>query len=238
MHKSTFADRVIAFNEGLRLDIPLPGGIRVMNPFTENPQALAVSSAFYRKFYNDNLERRLILGINPGRHGAGVTGIPFTDTKRLVEKCGLSIDGLHTHEPSSVFVYNMIDAYGGVQKFYNSFYINSPSPLGFVITNKKGREVNYNYYDSKELQELLKDFMVSSIRAHISKGIITDKAFCLGTGKNYQFLNKLNQECNFFKQLIPLEHPRYVMQYKSKNQDFYIDKFIGTFNEAGCISCR
>lgn len=238
MHNSTFAERVIAFNKSLTLDISLPTGIRVMNPFTENPQALAVSSAFYRKFYNDNRERRLILGINPGRHGAGVTGIPFTDTKRLVEKCRLSIDGLHTHEPSSVFVYDVIDAYGGVQKFYNDFYINSPSPLGFVTTNSKGREVNYNYYDSKELQEMLKGFMVSSIRAHIAKGINTDKAFCLGTGKNYQFLNKLNQECNFFEQLIPLEHPRYVMQYKSKTKEFYIEKFISAFNEAGCINCR
>jgi hypothetical protein len=230
MHKYTFADRVIAFNESLRLDIPLPDGIRVMNPFTENPQALAVSSDFYRKFYNDNRDRRLILGINPGRHGAGVTGIPFTDTKRLVEKCGLSIDGLHTHEPSSVFVYDVIDAYGGVQKFYNDFYVNSLSPLGFVITNEKGREVNYNYYDSKELQQLLKDFMVSSIRAHISKGIITDRAFCLGTGKNFKFLDNLNRECKFFEQLIPLEHPRYVMQYKSKNKAFYIEKFISALH--------
>ena len=229
MHKYTFADRVIAFNESLRLDIPLPEGIRVMNPFTENPQALAVSSDFYRKFYNDNHKRRLILGINPGRHGAGVTGIPFTDTKRLVEKCGLSIDGLHTHEPSSVFVYDVIDAYGGVQKFYKDFYINSPSPLGFVTTNKKGREVNYNYYDSKELEELLKDFMVASMRAHISKGIITDRAFCLGTGKNFKFLDNLNRECKFFEQLIPLEHPRYVMQYKSKKKAFYIDKFTRAF---------
>ncbi len=226
MHNSTFADRVIAFNERLTLDIPLPEGIRVMNPFTENPQALAASSAFYRKFYNDNRERRLILGINPGRHGAGVTGIPFTDTKRLVEKCGLGIDGLHTHEPSSVFVYDVIEAYGGVHNFYNDFYINSPSPLGFVTMNENGREVNYNYYDSKELQTLLTGFMVSSIRAHISKGIITDRAFCLGTGKNFRFLEKLNQKHRFFEHLIPLEHPRYVMQYKSKHKSFYIDKFV------------
>ncbi len=58
-----------------------------MNPFKENPDALAISSAFYKKYYDDHRMRRLILGINPGRFGAGVTGIPFTDTKRLTEKC-------------------------------------------------------------------------------------------------------------------------------------------------------
>ncbi len=130
MANKTFADKVIACNKNLHLDARLPEGIRVMNPFTENPQALATSSAFYKKFYNDHNRRHLILGINPGRFGAGVTGIPFTDTKRLEEKCGLKIDGIHTYEPSSVFVYEMIDAYGGVEAFYKDFYINSPSPLG------------------------------------------------------------------------------------------------------------
>ncbi len=199
-----------------------------MNPFSEMPQALEVSSAFYRKFYNDNNKRRLILGINPGRFGAGVTGIPFTDTKRLSQKCGLSIAGLHTHEPSSVFVYEVIDAYGGVQKFYNNFYVNSPSPLGYVKTGINGKELNYNYYDNKELQRIVTPFMIESIRAHIEMGIITDKAYCLGTGKNYDFLKKLNEEYRFFEQLIPLEHPRYVMQYKSGKKQFYIDKYLQT----------
>jgi len=49
-----------------------------MNPFRENPEALIVSGKFYKKYYNDNNPRFLILGINPGRFGAGVTGIPFT----------------------------------------------------------------------------------------------------------------------------------------------------------------
>lgn len=226
MQNTTFAERVINFNKNLRLDISLPVGIRVMNPFTENPHALAVSSAFYRKYYADNKKRRLILGINPGRHGAGVTGIPFTDTKRLIQKCDLEIDGLHTHEPSSVFVYDVIEAYGGVEKFYSDFYINSPSPLGFLKINEKGRELNYNYYDSKELQKLLKDFMVKSIWAHISMGINCDVAYCLGTGKNYSYLEMLNAENRFFNQLIPLEHPRYVMQYKSKQKDIYLAKYL------------
>lgn len=226
MINQTFADKVIAFNKHLRLDVTLPEGIRVMNPFTENPKALSTSSAFYKKFYNDHRKRHLILGINPGRFGAGVTGIPFTDTKRLAEKCGLHIDGIHTHEPSSVFVYEMINAYGGVEAFYKDFYINSPSPLGFVITNNKGKEVNFNYYDSKALQDAVEPFMVKSVRAHIAKGIHTGVAFIMGSGKNYQFLSKLNEKHRFFEKLIPLEHPRYIMQYRSKRKDFYIEKYL------------
>ena len=231
--ESTFATSVIAFNKSLDLNIELPNGIRVMNPFKENPQALEVSSQFYKKFYSDNRSRRLILGINPGRFGAGVTGIPFTDTKRLEEKCGLRIKGVKTHEPSSVFVYDVIEAYGGVDLFYRDYYINSPSPLGFVKTQKNGREVNFNYYDSKELQQILTGFMADSVRHHIQMGILTDIAFCLGSGKNYRFLKRLNEEHCFFDQLIPLDHPRYVMQYKSRYKNDYVKAFVDALKKTG-----
>ncbi|MEE4177098.1 MAG: SMUG2 DNA glycosylase family protein [Bacteroides sp.] len=222
----TFAERVIAYNTNLNFDQALPDGIRVMNPFRENPEALEVSSAFYRKYYNDQRQRHLILGINPGRFGAGVTGIPFTDTKRLVEKCGLQIRGISTHEPSSVFVYEVIDAYGGVDAFYGDFYINSVSPLGFVRINERGKEVNYNYYDDPKLQASLYNFMLQSVRTHISMGIHTDVCFCLGSGKNFRFLEQMNREHDLFKKIIPLDHPRFVVQYRSKQMPEYVKKFV------------
>ncbi len=226
----TFAEKVISFNKNLRLDIELPKDIRVMNPFTENPGALAVSSAFYRKYYDDHKKRHLILGINPGRFGAGVTGVPFTDTKRLGEKCGLKIKNLSTHEPSSVFVYEVIDAYGGVERFFSDFYINSPSPLGFVKTNSKGKQVNFNYYDSKTLLDKIEKFLVNSICAHIDKGINTNVCFCMGSGKNFTVISRINKKHDLFKTIIPLEHPRYIMQYKSKHKRHYRDKYLLSFN--------
>jgi hypothetical protein len=71
--------------------------------------------------------------------GAGATGIPFTDTKRLESDCAESkTPDIATHEPSSVFVYEMIKAYGGPKNFYgNDFYISSVSPLGFVMRDTK-----------------------------------------------------------------------------------------------------
>jgi hypothetical protein len=143
----TFAENIIAFNQQLDYQGALPEGIRIMNPFRENETILPVSSGFYRKYYDDHEPRHLILGINPGRFGAGVTGIPFTDPKRLVEKCGLAFQGKMEHEPSSVFVYDVIEAYGGAEAFYRKFYINSVCPLGFTKTSPAGKEVNCNYYD-------------------------------------------------------------------------------------------
>ena len=228
---TTLAERIIAFNRTLDFKGELPLGINIMNPFKGNGDILAVSSIFYRKYYIDNNPRHLILGINPGRFGAGVTGIPFTDTKRLTNDCGLSYSGKETHEPSSVFVYEVIEAYGGVEKFYHDFYINSISPLGFTISDEKGNEKNYNYYDSKELTEKMFPFMVDNIYKQIALGIKTDVCFCFGTGKNEKFLRLLNDKYGFFKSIVALEHPRFVMQYKSKSKQEFIDKYIQAFKK-------
>jgi len=227
----TFADRVIEFNGNLEFSGLLPKGIRIMNPFRENAQIMPLSSAFYRKFYNDNQARHLILGINPGRFGAGVTGIPFTDTKRLVDPCGISYSGKVTHEPSSVFVYEVIEAYGGVNEFYNDFYINSVFPLGFTIHEGNGKEKNYNYYDSKELTAAISEFSIENIRKQIGLGIQTNNCYCFGTGKNEQFLQSVNRKFGFFQQIIALEHPRFVMQYKSKSRMDYINKYLEAFRK-------
>lgn len=226
----TFAEKVISFNESLRYDgRPLPPGIRVMNPFTESPQVMEIVKAFYRKYYNDHLPRHLIFGINPGRLGAGTTGIPFTDTKRLVSECGIGYEGKVTHEPSSVFVYDMISAYGGPLSFYKKFFINSPCPLGFTSVSASGKEINYNYYDSKELLEAVQPFILHNISRLISLGITTDVCFCFGSGRNFAYLQKLNDRHQFFGKLVPLEHPRFIMQYKSKKKREYIDKYLAAF---------
>lgn len=225
----TFAQKIIKFNSQLEFDSDLPAGIRIMNPFKENKDAAEISKQFYQKFYSDNNKRHLILGINPGRFGAGVTGIPFTDTKRLRENCGFDFPGVNTHEPSATFIYEMIEAYGGVEKFYSSFYIHSAFPLGFTAINKNGKEVNYNYYDSSELSNSVYDAIVKNIEMQINMGVFTDVCFCFGTGKNEKFLNKINLKYGFFKKLIALEHPRYIMQYKYYFRDKYIQKYLDAF---------
>ena len=226
----TVAQRIIAFNESLEFTAPLPQGIRVMNPFRENPNALAASSRFYEKYYTDTNTRHFIIGINPGRFGAGLTGVPFTDPKRFAALMGDAVyEGPMAHEPSSVFVYDMIEQYGGVETFYARFYINSICPLGFTSLKPNGKEVNYNYYDSKELAEAARPFMLKTFRQQLEFGIARDVCFCLGTGKNAAYIDSLNQEFGFFERVVPLEHPRYVIQYKTKQKQAYIDKYVEAF---------
>ncbi len=37
-------------------------------------------------------------------------------------------------------------------------------------------------------------------------------------------------EYGFFKEIIALEHPRFIMQYKSKSKQTYIDKYISVLS--------
>ncbi|MEG1590993.1 SMUG2 DNA glycosylase family protein [Chryseobacterium sp.] len=220
----TFADKVIEFNRNLQYSGKLPNDFQVIDPYMDNPETMVVMEKFYHKYYNDSNQRKFLIGINPSRHGAGVTGIPFTDTKRLENVCGIKMGSAHTHEVSSVFIYDMIAAYGGADEFYRDIYINSPFPLA-IVRKSKGNWVNANYYDDKALFNEVKDFMIDTLKKHISLNLDISEVFILGK-KNADFISKLNQEASLFKKMTVLEHPRYIQQYKSKERDLYIDKYI------------
>jgi len=226
----TFADKVINSNHHLHYSDGLPNGFQVLNPYLDNPETMKVMQQFYFKFYNDSAQRKFIIGINPSRHGAGITGVPFTDTKRLESACGIKMKTAHTHEVSSVFIYDMIAEFGGVQEFYKQFYINSPFPLAIVRQNKEGKWLNANYYDDPILFRMVKDFMILSLKNHISLGLDVSEVYILGK-KNAEFIHKLNKEAKLFKSMKILEHPRYIQQYKSKEKQLFIDKYILTLNQ-------
>ncbi len=216
----TFSDRVIRFYKSLEIPEPLPDGIQVMNPYNDK-KVIDVCTRFYKKYYEDNRGRRLILGINPGRFGAGVTGIPFTDPIRLEKECGIENSFEKKPELSSDFVYRMISMMGGPEHFYGHYYIGAVSPLGFIKNGK-----NYNYYDSLELFHRLKKFILKSLVEQVGLGINSRKCFCLGQGKNFEFLQMLNNDLKIFSRIVPLPHPRWVMQYRRKKLDKILEETV------------
>lgn len=228
MINTLLSDKITAFNRQLNFELELPEGFQVMNPFLDNPETMVVMETFYQKFYRDQQPRRFLIGINPSRHGAGVTGVPFTDTKRLASHCGIEMQSAHTHEISSVFIYDMITAFGGAEAFYSDFYINSPFPLAIIRKSPNGNWLNANYYDDKSLFETLRPYMIETLKAHIAIGLDTEKVFILGK-KNAQFLHKINEKEKLFKEMVVLEHPRYIQQYQSKHKQHYVRKYLDSF---------
>ena len=215
---SSFGHKVLSFYQQLPPHPKVPEGVTVLYPH-HDPKAWSAMEEFYRKYYHDSLPRTFLIGINPGRLGAGTTGIPFTDPIRLKDNCGIANDFDQKPELSSNFIYQMIQSYGGVASFYQAHYFTSVSPLGFT---KSGR--NLNYYDLKELQEWWEPFMVTCLKRQIEFGA-NPTAFSLGQGKNIKYLRYLNEKYHLFDEIIPLPHPRWIMQYRLKRLDEFLEVY-------------
>lgn len=213
-----YCDLIMQFYNSLNSDWEIPSGIELIYPFDPNVKGLM--TRFYSQFFNDLDKRHFLFGINPGRLGAGMTGIPFTDPILLSEKCGIENDLDKKHELSSIFIYEMIDQMGGPTAFYSRFYISSLCPLGFLKENK-----NYNYYDSKELFASVEHRIVESINAQMKFPVHRDVAYSIGKGKNFKIFKDLNDQHGWFDKVLPLPHPRWVMQYRLREKDKHIQKY-------------
>lgn len=82
----------------------------------------------------------------------------------------------------------------------------------------------------RELTEAISGFVINSLKKQLGFGIKRDVCFCLGTGKNLKFLARLNKEHHFFERIESLEHPRFIMQYRTNKKNTYIDKYIEKFS--------
>ena len=213
-----FSDKILSYHYNLHPSMKLPDGIDWLMPYEDN-ETRRCMDLFYKKFYSDEKSRTYILGINPGRFGGGITGIPFTDPIRLAS-VGIENSFPKRQELSSVFIYEMIKACGGPEMFYSKYYFASLSPLGFV---KEGK--NYNYYDDPALAKAVRPFIIQNIETQIRFGAGLDKVFCLGQGKNHEYLQRLNEEYKWWKEVIPLPHPRWIMQYKLKSKEGYLNLY-------------
>lgn len=232
--KKTFSNKVLEFNEWLsHVSLDLPDNYKFNNPFNgeSKEQITEITKIFYNKYYGDCNKRKLILGSSPARRGTATTGIPFEDANHLYRETGIMIDNFYINKSSSDFLYDVMSRYGGCEKFYSDFFMSFVCPLGITNINTKGHEVNANYYENKRLENSLYSFIVESLKKQIAFGIDTSVCYCIGSGENFKFLNLINNEYNFFDKIIPLEHPRFIMQYNSVNKDEYIEKYLNKLSE-------
>jgi hypothetical protein len=219
---STFGSRVLRFYTGL---VPprVPRGIDVMNPYA-GARVREYVRAFLSKYFADNTKRVLVLGINPGRFGAGITGVTFTDPIALADICGIANDLPRRRETSSIFVYDVIDAFGGPRNFYRRFFLTAVCPLGFTRSG-----VNYNYYDDPRLQRAITPFIVDAIGQQIAAGGRRDQAIVLGKGENLRFVEELNAQHGFFREIHAVKHPRPITQYERRRYDDYLKEYLEVF---------
>ena len=215
-----FADKILAFYARLTLPAKLPANIHALFPFT-SPEVRKVMQEFYNKYFADSHPRHMLIGINPGRFGAGITGINFTAPRQLAENCGIEHGFGNQSELSAEFIYKMMEAFGGASAFYSRFYIASVSPVGYTRNGK-----NLNYYDDPKLSESIRPFAVQCMKIQLDFGFNRNIAICIGGDRNFRYLQDLNRQHNFFRKIISVPHPRFVMQYKRASLEKYIEEYL------------
>lgn len=208
------------FYKDLQPPNQLPNHIEWLYP-QQSEVVMQVVEQFLQKFYSDDKPRRLFLGINPGRFGAGVTGVNFTAPKQLSADCGITHPFKMQSELSAEFIYDTINAYGGPSAFYSRYFISSVCPLGFI---KEGK--NINYYDDKQLLEVVEPFIVSSMEYLMQMPFDKAICYCIGGEKNYKYLSLLNKKQGWFEQIASLPHPRFIMQYKRKQKEEFVEMYL------------
>ncbi len=204
----------------------LPRGYGWLHP-QQQPAVREAMAAFYARFFSDTNTRTLAFGINPGRYGAGITGINFTAPLQLTQYCGIAHSFGPSTELSAVFIYEMIEAYGGPAAFYRHFFISSVCPLGLI---KDGR--NINYYDDPVLLKRLTPFIVNCIEEQYRWPVNRHSCICIGGEKNFRFFNDLNQKHGWFQEILPLPHPRFILQYRRREKQAYLTQYLETFARA------
>jgi hypothetical protein len=214
-----FSDLAIKYFLSIRLPEKLPQDISVLNPYS-NREVKRVVKNYFSAFYNDSGTRIYLIGINPGRFGGGLTGISFTDPVALREHCKIENNLGSRKELSSKFIYLAAREFGGVNDFFSKVFLTALYPFALISGEK-----NLNYYDKKPLSDILKPQIIKNIQSQISFGARKDRAILLGR-KNAKYFEPINRDYGFFEELVVLDHPRYIMQYKLKKIDSYISKYL------------
>ncbi len=214
------SEHILDFYFSLPKTFSPPNGVEVIYPY-DTPETRRVMETFYRKYYDDTRPRRLLFGINPGRHGAGLTGVGFTDPILMEEKCGIANSLEKRSELSANFICEVVEAYGGPERFYGDFLFTTVLPFGLLRNGK-----NYNYYDDKETLSYFEPLIVESIKKQMVYPNVSRCIATVGQGKNLAYLKALNARYDFFDTIEVLPHPRWVMQYRRKEKEKYIQTYL------------
>ena len=179
-------------------------GICIPSDFLDNEEGIA---AFSRKYYSHSVPRIMICGINPGRLGAGKTGIPFLDYVSLSQL----ISGVQRQdsEKSAGFFFKVLKSVGA-ESFYKTFYVTNFSSVGYL-----SNAANFNYYN------LPQSALETVERNFLEEVKIVEPTHVISLGKEvHRSMLKLlpdSIDCS-----LCLPHPSWIATYRSNDKDHWV----------------
>lgn len=222
MASKSFGQFVETFLTTLSIDGSLPEGIEILYPYASD-EVRRVVHEMCRRYYSSNGPRIGIWGINPGRFGAGLTGLAFTDPWAVENDLGIATSITGRREMSAEFMSKVVTVYGGPQAFYRDVFMTALSPLGFIRDG-----VNINFYDEPALEKVMTPQIINWIMTTFDAGVGREATILLGSGKLRNFMEKKVRQHVAVTEVIYLDHPRYIMQYRRSQIDEYVRLYVDT----------
>jgi len=220
MTSNSVGSRLAAWLFQLGIRAPLPADIEVLTPYS-TPEVQRVVEEFCQRYVTGRHKRLPIYGINPGRLGAGITGLAFTDPWAVEHQLNIPTELSGKREPSATFVSAVIDAYGGPDRFYNDVLLTALSPLGFIRNG-----ININFYDIVELEREIVPFMLEHYDTVSELCGVRDYCLLLGSGKLRSSFQRFVLPARPCSHVVTLDHPRYIMQYKRSQMETYVQSYV------------
>lgn len=217
-----FGQRIEQFLTSLTLDVQLPTGFEVMQPYADPAVQFNIHAMCLRYYVDTPKPRLAVWGINPGRLGGGITGLSFTDPYALFHLLHIGPETSMRREPSATFIQMVIEAYGGAVDFYRDVFLSAISPLGFI---KDGN--NINFYDDPSLAKAIVPFAIDCVGKQTAAGLRKDACIVLGSGKLRAFVEREIVPVVGYTRVVYLDHPRFVMQYRRKAAMQYVEQYVG-----------
>lgn len=196
----------------------LSNNVNILSDFLDNKQNII---QFHERYIKNSKPKIVLCGINPGRFGAGLTGIPFIDFNSLGKMLPF-VESI-TSEKSAGFFFSVIQEFGIVE-FYKNFHVTNLSWYGFCKCNKGS---NVNYYDLRtDIQRYLIDIFVREIE-YINPEVIIP----LST-QVYHELRALKESGEIKAEIGPrLNHPSWITTYRSRELSHWRNQYISVLKK-------
>jgi hypothetical protein len=130
---------------------------------------------------------------------------------------------------SAEFISRVIEAYGGPGAFYSDVFMTALSPLGFIRNG-----VNINFYDDAELEMMMSPQIITWMKRTFDAGVRRDTTILLGSGKLRTFMERNVREHVGVRDVIYLDHPRFIMQYRRSQVSQYVSLYVETIR--ACVA--
>jgi hypothetical protein len=76
------------------------------------------------------------------------------------------------------------------------------------------------------LLKAVEPFIIKSLKQLVDFNVDRQVCFAIGGEKNFKYLVSLNNRFEWFKEIIPLAHPRFIMQYRRKQKQQFIQQYL------------